>query len=64
MVLGVSGEMEERIEELAHRTGDTKAEVLNKAIGLYKLASDAARSGKRVVIVDDERDEENEIVGF
>ena len=64
LLLGLSEEMNARIEELALRTGDTKADLLNKAVGLYKLVSDAFREGKRVVIVDDQQGQETEIVGL
>ena len=64
LLLGLSEEMNSTLEDLAHRTDDTKADILNKAVGLYKLASDATREGKRVVIVDDNQEQENEIVGF
>ncbi len=64
LLLGLSKEMNDRIEELALRTGDTKADLINKAIGVYKAASDAFREGKRVGIAAEDQPLEDEWGGF
>jgi hypothetical protein len=65
MLLGLSRPMNARLEELAARGRVSKAEILNRAVGLYKALSDAILDGKRVGIVDDPEIElESEFVGF
>lgn len=64
LLLGLSEEMNCIIEDLANRTGDSKADLLNQAIGLYKVISDAFREGKRVGIAADDQELETEFVGF
>ncbi len=64
LLLGLSKEMNDRIEELASRTGDTKADLINKAIGVYKAISDAVTEGKRVGIVGPDQPLEVEFDGL
>ena len=64
LLVGLTVEADELIEELASRTGDTKATLINKALGLYKAASDASREGKQVGIADGQQELETEFVGF
>jgi hypothetical protein len=64
LLLGLSEEMNHQIEELALRTGDTKANLINKALGLYKAISDASRQGKHAGIATTDDDLETEFVGF
>ena len=64
LLLGLTPEMDEQIELLALRTGDTKVDLINKALGLYKAASDAFHEGKLVGIADADQELETEFVGF
>ena len=65
MLLGMSQAMNARVEELAARGGVSKAEIINRAVGLYKAVSDALLDGKRVGIVEDSEIElDSEFVGF
>ena len=64
LLLGLTPEANQRIEELAQRTGDTKADLINKALGLYKAASDAHYNGLKVIILDEKQELETEFVGF
>jgi hypothetical protein len=64
LLLGLSEEMNSIVEDLANRTGDSKADLLNQAIGLYKVVSDAVREEKRVGIAADDQKLETEFVGF
>jgi hypothetical protein len=64
LLLGLSEEMNRVIEDLAHRTNASKADLLNQAIGLYKAVSDAVREGKHVGIATSDDELESEFVGF
>lgn len=66
LTLGLSEAMYDRIEELTAQTpGATEADILNRAVGLYKTVFDAIRSGKRVGILEDPNVElETEFVDF
>jgi len=64
LLIGLTPETDQQIEELALRTGDSKANLLNKALGLYKAASDAFHAGKQIGIADGEQELETEFVGF
>ena len=65
LLLTFSEELGARLDELVRRSGDSRADVLNRAIGLYKAVSDAIREGKRVGFVDDPEIElDTEIVGL
>ena len=64
LLIGLSAEADRQIEELALRTGDSKGDLINKALGFYKAASDAVRQGKFVGIADAEEELETEFTGF
>jgi hypothetical protein len=64
LLLGLTEEMNRQIEELSLRTSDSKATLINKALGLYKAASDAAHAGNRVGIASPDQELETEFVGF
>ncbi len=64
LLVGLTPETNKQIEELAARTGDSKATLINKALGLYKAASDAFHEGKQVGIADGEQELETEFIGF
>ena len=64
LLLGLTPETDRQIEELALRTGDSKATLINKALGLYKAASDAFHNGMQVGIADPEQELETEFIGF
>ncbi len=64
ILLGLTPETDRQVEELAARTGDSKASLINKALGLYKAASDAFHQGKQVGIADGEQELETEFIDF
>ena len=64
LLIGLTLETNRQIEEPALRTGDSKADLIIKALGFYKAASDAVRPGKFVGITDGEEELETEFVGF
>lgn len=64
LLIGLTPETDRQIEELALRTGDTKGSLINKALGLYKAASDASREGKQVGIADGDQELDTEFIGF
>lgn len=65
LVLGLTYEMVERIEQLAldMAHGD-KGEVINTALGFLKYARDSALEGKQIWVVDSKGEPETEIVGL
>jgi hypothetical protein len=64
LLLRLSGPMEERLDDLVRRTGHSKAEIINLSIALFKAALDGVEEGKRVGIVDDDRELDTEFTGF
>jgi hypothetical protein len=65
LLLSLSEEMNERIEQLARRADVSKAEILNRAVGLYKALADAVAEGKRVgILADPDVELETEFVDF
>jgi hypothetical protein len=66
LTLRLSPEMNAIVEDLAFRysggtSGSSKADVINRAIGLLKFLSDAAREGKRAGIASADQELETEI---
>jgi hypothetical protein len=53
LLIGLSPEMNLRIDKLAVNANVSKSEIINRAIGLYKAATDAIAEGKRVGVVND-----------
>ena len=64
LLLRLSPEMDRTIEDLMDRTGLSKADVLNMAVGFLKMASDATAEGKRVGIAGEDQELEVEITGL
>jgi hypothetical protein len=64
LVLGISPEMNQALEDLALRYRTDKGGVLSLAVGLLKNFSVAADEGKRVGIVGDDTELETEITGL
>jgi hypothetical protein len=64
MLLIVSDEMNDRIEDLMRRTGYDKGELFDVAISCFKMCLDAAEEGKRVGVVDDDREMALEFSGY
>jgi len=64
LMLSMSQEMNAVIEELMRRSGCSKADILNRGVGLYKAVSDAVRAGKQVCVLDADGEIETEFVGF
>ncbi|MEO6810093.1 MAG: DNA-binding protein [Isosphaeraceae bacterium] len=65
LLLSLTEEMNEQLEQLALKTSEgVKADVIRKALGLFKLAVDAKDEGKRVGIADADQELETEFVGL
>lgn len=64
LILSLSEEMNDRIEDLVRRSGYDRGELINMAIALFKASLDAVEDGKRVGIVDDDREIYQEFMGF
>lgn len=64
LLLGLTKPMNDRLEELALRSRISKAEIINRAVGLYKAAADAIAEGKRVGIASEDQELDTEFVGF
>ena len=64
LILGLSPEMNERIEKLALRYRTNKAEVLNLAVGVLNYLSEAVDEGKRVGVAGSDADLETELTGL
>ena len=64
VLLGLSDEMNDRIEDLICRTGYDQGELYNMAIALFKICHDAVEEGRRVGVVDDDREMAMDLTGF
>ena len=65
LLLGLTEEMNDRIEKLGIAQGHIdKAEVINRAVGLFNFAIDSARQGKRIWIVNADGELDTEIDGL
>ena len=64
LVLGLSPELNDRIEKLALRLRMNKADVLNLAVGVLKFLTDAVDEGKHVGIAAADQELETEITGL
>lgn len=61
---GYSGEVDEVVSRLATRSGESREEVLLKALNVYGLALDAIEDGNSLVVVTPEDEIVREITGF
>ena len=52
------------VDELAKKTGDTKEDILFKALTLYEAAIEARQKGQRLVLVGSDYKFIKEIIGF
>lgn len=62
--LVVTIDLNETLTDLAERTGETKSDVLRKAIALMEMAVDARQRGRKVAIVEKDQTVMTEIVGI
>lgn len=62
--LVVTSELNRTLTTLAEKTGETKSDVLRKAIALMEMAVDAKQHGKRVGIVEQDQIVAIEILGI
>jgi hypothetical protein len=62
--LNIWPELNDLIDNLADEIGVTKGEAIVKAISLLRIAVEAEREGKTLVLVDDATGEEVEIQGI
>jgi hypothetical protein len=64
ILLTLSGSTLKRLDDLVDRTGYDVAGVIATALTLYQMSLDAVEEGKRVGIVDDDREIDTEFTGF
>jgi hypothetical protein len=62
--LGKSDAVTRNVDEIARNTGDSREDVLLKALSLYEAAIDAKRKNQRLVVVGPDYHFIKEIVGF
>ncbi|HLO52086.1 MAG TPA: DNA-binding protein [Kamptonema sp.] len=60
----VSPEVNEVLENLAHKTGGTKTEVFRRAIALMEVVVDAKQQGKKIGIADKDQPLVAEIISI
>jgi hypothetical protein len=64
LMLGLTEETNRLVEEMSLRIRGSKADVIRKALGLFKLSLDAIDEGKRVGAVQGDQELDTEFVGF
>jgi hypothetical protein len=64
VLLSLSDEMEERVEDLTRRTGYDRGELFNMSIALFKVCLDSVEQGHRVGVVDADREMSLDLTGF
>ena len=64
VLLGLSDEMQARLQDLIRRTGYDQGELFDMAIACFKMCLDAVEGGKRVGVVDDDREMSIEFTGL
>jgi predicted transcriptional regulator len=62
--LVVTADLNDTLTQLAEKTGETKSDVLRKAITLMEMAVDARQRGRKVGIVEKDQTVMTEIVGI
>lgn len=62
--LDISGELNDKVEELAEEINGTKSDVLRRAIALLDLAIQARKDGKKFGIAEKSQQLTTEIVGI
>lgn len=60
----VSPELNDTLNELAHKLGGTKSDVLRRAIALMEVMVDAKEQGKKIGIADKDQPLATEIIGI
>jgi hypothetical protein len=63
-MLGYSDNVIVALDDLAEKTGDSKEDILLKALALYEAAIDAKQKGQRLVLVGSDYKFIKEIIGF
>jgi hypothetical protein len=63
-MLDHSDNMIDAVDDLAKKTGDTKEDILFKALTLYEAAIEAKQKGQRLVVVGSDYRFIKEIIGF
>jgi len=64
MSLHISPELNEELEQMSEEAHASKSDILRKAIALIKVAMDAKKSGKKLAILNENKELVNEIVGL
>ncbi|MGH2354495.1 MAG: ribbon-helix-helix protein, CopG family [Chloroflexota bacterium] len=62
--LDVTPEMKEIIDSLAERSGTTQADVLRRAVALFKVVKDAGEKGEAPALVNTDGEVTTKIVGI
>ncbi|MYM84130.1 ribbon-helix-helix protein, CopG family [Duganella sp. FT50W] len=62
--LDMSPEANDLLERLASANGTTKSQILRRAVALYHVAHEATVSGKRIGVIDKDRNVVTEFVGL
>ncbi len=62
--LTISPELDAILDNMAEEVHGSKGDAILKALALFKIALDAKKEGKRIGILDDELNVEQEITGF
>jgi predicted transcriptional regulator len=60
----MSPEANDLLERLASESGTTKSQILRRAVALYHVAYEAKVSGKRIGVIDKDRNVVTEFVGL
>jgi len=64
LIIDVSPELNETLENLADNANLTKSEILRRAIALMKVAAQAQEKGQKLVVIDQDQKAITEIVGI
>jgi predicted transcriptional regulator len=64
LIIDVSPELNEALENLADNANLTKSEILRRAIALMKVAAQAQEKGQKLVVIDQDQKAITEIVGI
>jgi hypothetical protein len=64
LTLTIWPELDDMLDNMADELGVTKGEAIVKALGLLRIALDAKRDGRKLVVVDDRTGEEEEVTGI
>jgi len=64
LTLTIWPELDDMLDNMADELRVTKGEAIVKALGLLRIALDAKRDGRKLVVVDDRTGAEEEVTGI